>query len=80
MSENILDRLVRENYTTEEVAQAVGRTAEHWCRIRYKFIARYKLVVVKVGRRYYYKKKQVDQMIDDLLKNGEQRTESEKGQ
>jgi hypothetical protein len=68
---NTLDKLYTEHYTTEQVAQAVGRTAEHWCRIRHRYIAKYGLQVVKVGRRYYYKRQPVNSMIDQLVEEGE---------
>jgi hypothetical protein len=71
MTDAILDRLSTEHYTTEEVAQAVGRKAEHWCRIRHKYIAKYGLQFVKVGRRYYYKKESINRMIETLLKDGD---------
>jgi len=70
---NILDRLLAENYTTEQVANALGRTPEHWCRIRHHYIAKYKLKMVKIGRRHYYNKKTVDAMVEELLKNGEEK-------
>ena len=67
----ILDKLLNEHYTTEQVAQAVGRTAEHWCRIRHGYIAKYGLLFVKVGRRLYYKKEPVNQMIERLVREGD---------
>lgn len=66
-----INRLLTDNYTTEQVAQAVGRSVQHWCRIRHKFIVKHKLPVVKLGRRHYYQKEAVDRMIDQLLQNGE---------
>jgi hypothetical protein len=71
MGEEIIHRLSNEYYTTEQVAAAVGRKTEHWCRIRHRYIAKYNLPVVKVGRRLYYKKEAVHKMIDELLKTGD---------
>jgi hypothetical protein len=68
---NLLNRLYSDYYTTEEVAKAVGRNPEQWCRIRHNYIQRYKLHVIKVGRNIYYEKKQINRMIEDLLKNGD---------
>lgn len=67
----MLDRLSNDNYTTAEVSQAVGRKKEHWCRIRHKYITKYKLQVVKVGRKHYYKKDLVNKMIEQLLQDGD---------
>jgi hypothetical protein len=72
MSENMLDRLHSEYYTTEQVAQAVCRETDYWCRIRNRYVAQYNLVVIRVGRRFYYRKDTVDQMIEDILKNGDE--------
>lgn len=72
MSDEVLDKLLNDYYTTEQVARAVGREVEHWSRIRYKYIANYGLHVIKVGRRYLYSKETVKKMIDDLLKNGDE--------
>ncbi len=69
--ENMMGRLLDENYTTEEVATAIGRKAVHWCRIRHKFIAKYELKAVKVGRRFYYEKTRVNKMIEQILATGE---------
>ena len=66
-----LDKLLNDHYTTEQVAQAVGRKPEHWCRLRHKYAAKFGLEVVKLGRRHYYKKEPVNKMIDELLKNGD---------
>lgn len=67
----MIDRLLAENYTTEQVAQAVGRKPQHWCRIRHKFLTKFNLKCVKLGRRYYYNKVAVDKMIGQLLTNGD---------
>ena len=71
MSEEILDKLLNDYYTTEQVAQAVGRKTEHWCRIRPKYVAKYNLKVIRVGRRHYYQKEPVNEMIKELLQNGD---------
>lgn len=67
----IIDRLIQDNYTTEQVAQAVGRTPQHWCRIRHRFITKFNLKCVKLGRRFYYHKPEVDRMVGQLLTNGD---------
>lgn len=67
----IIEKLLKDNYTTQQVAFAVGRRPIHWSRIRHRFIAKYNLRVIKIGRSYYYKKEDVDRMVEDLLKNGD---------
>ena len=71
MTHAMLDKLSTEYYTTEQVAQAVGRKTEQWLRIRFKYVAKYNLAVIKIGRRYYYSKETVDPMIEALLCNGD---------
>jgi hypothetical protein len=67
----INERLLEENYTTEQIALAVGRMPEQWSRIRHRYIAKYDLKVIRVGRRNYYNKETVDNMIEELLENGD---------
>lgn len=71
MSDEILDSLENDYYTTDQVAQAVGRKPQHWCRIRHKYITKYTLKVVRVGRKLYYEKKSVNAMIEKLLQDGD---------
>jgi predicted urease superfamily metal-dependent hydrolase len=71
MGDIVLDRLQSDYYTTEQVAAAVGRKPEHWCRIRHRYIAKYGLQAIRVGRRHYYSKKSVKKMMDDLLAQGD---------
>jgi hypothetical protein len=71
MSNEALDKISNDYYTTEQVAQAVGRKPEHWCRLRHRYGAKYDLIVVKVGRRKYYKKEPVNKMVEELFKTGD---------
>jgi hypothetical protein len=71
MSDKRIKTITDEYYTTAEVAQAVGRVPEHWCRIRHRYAAIFDLEVVKVGRSLLYKKEPVDRMIDRLLQDGD---------
>jgi hypothetical protein len=68
---DLLNRLHTDYYTTEEVAKAVGRNPEQWCRIRHNYITRFKLHVIKVGRNLFYEKHSANRMIEELLKNGD---------
>lgn len=72
----IIDKLSIEYYTNEQVAFAVGRKPEYWRRIRSKYIVKYNLHVIKVGRRLFYLKTSVDAMIRDMLENGDHKTET----
>lgn len=58
-------------YTTQEVAAMTGRTENSWCRVQPKYIAKYDLESVWIGRRKFYKKPPVDAMYRDLIKHGD---------
>lgn len=68
---DVTERLANEMYTTAQVAKAVGRTPQHWCRIRPQYIVKHKLEYVKLGRAFFYKKGPVDRMVERLLKEGD---------
>lgn len=67
----IIDKLLKDNYTTEQVAGAVGREVGHWSRIRHRYVAKYNLRVIKIGRRHYYQKGPVDAMVTQILQDGD---------
>ena len=69
--ENLIEKLASDHYTTFQVARAIGRTAEHWCRIRHRYIVKYNLKVVQIGRKYWYQKEPVDKMIEKILTDGD---------
>lgn len=73
MSTAMIEKLKSDYYTTEQVAEALGRCPVHWCRIRQHYIANYNLHVIRIGRSIYYEKAPVDKMIKTLLQEGDQK-------